>query len=347
MGEHLTQPKRRLDELSLCNLLFCAMVLLLHLCSDTIVSAQRNSGFYMVIYSLWKLCSVAVYGFLFLSGLKAFLGKRKALKDYYRRRAWAVLLPYVVWSLIYYAVRIALAADPFSLGGLLSRLALGNASAHLYYIIALLQFYLLIPLWRLMVDRIPAIVTLPLLAILAVLLPDLMNQTCQHFGWANYVDRFFMNYLFVWCAGCYAGANYEALKSALHKARWVLWAAALLLLPLYLYCSYQNYVNYIWYSYLTALQQYYLVLSICAILALAPYLTGLMRCRVLQALDRASYQIYLAHMLPLIAAPRILSALGVTAAAPQLLLRAVIVLVPTLGGCLVWQWLAQKRKQTR
>ena len=43
MEERISQPKKRLDELSLCNLLFCAMVLLLHLCSDTIIAAPRDS----------------------------------------------------------------------------------------------------------------------------------------------------------------------------------------------------------------------------------------------------------------------------------------------------------------
>ena len=343
MTETVSRPRRRLDELSFCNLLFCAMVLLLHLCSDSIVQAEKNTGFYLVVYSLWKLCAVAVYGFLFLSGLKAFLGSRKPLKDYYLRRAWTVLLPYLVWSLIYYVIRATLNADSFSPKTLLFCLVFGSSAAHLYYIIALLQFYLLIPLWRRMVDHLPAVVILPLLAILSVLIPEMMGQICQHFGLPNYLDRFFVSYLFVWCAGCYAGAQYEAFKAALHKARWPIWIAALLLLPVYLYCGYQNYVNYEWYSFLTPLQQYFHIIAIAAILALAPYGKKLMRCRVLQALDRASYQIYLAHMLPLLAAPRILSMLGVAAALPQLLLRSLIVLVPTLGGCLVWQWLSGRR----
>ena len=242
-------------------------------------------------------------------------------------------------------MRTVLNHQSFSPLGLLRALLLGAAGPHLYYIIALLQFYLLMPLWRRMVDRVPAAVALPLLAVLSVLLPDLLGQFCQQFGLPNYLDRVFLSYLFVWCAGCYAGAQYDAFQTALHRARWPLWMAALALLPLYLYCSYQNYVNYQWYSFLTALQQYYFILSIGALLALAPYLAKCMRCRVLQALDRSSYQIYLAHMLPLLAAPRLLQRLGVTAAAAQLLLRSVIVLVPTLGGCLLWQWLAGRQKR--
>ncbi len=347
MGEIASpRPARRLDELSLCNLLFCGMVLLLHLCSDAIVSAPRDSVFYIVVFSFWKLCAVAVYGFLFLSGCKAFLGRRRPLRAYYLRRARVVLLPYLLWSPVYYLVRIALGHESFSLAALFSGLLLGSHGAHLYYIIALLQFYLLMPLWRRMVDRLPAVIILPLLGVLSVLLPDLMHFLWQRWlpGLPVYLDRFFMSYLFVWCAGCYAGANYVRFQELLHQSRRVLWVAAAALLPLYLYCGYQNHVRSEWFGFLTSLQQYYHILAIGAVLALARPLAKCMRLRILQALDRASYQIYLSHMLPLIAAPWILRRLGVTAAAPQLLLRAVIVLVPTLGGCLLWQWLWERRR---
>ncbi len=346
--KHIAQAPRRGD-LSICNLIFCAMVLLLHLCSDTVAYAEPGTAFYIPVFCLWKLCSVAVYGFVFLAGLKGFIGRRRPIGEYYRRRVTAILLPYVVWSVLYYLFRAWLGGNAPSLGGLGQSLLLGSAAAHLYYVIAIMQFYLLMPLWRKMADKLPPVILLPVLAALSTLLPDLMARV-----WSRllpqvpvYLDRFFLSYIFVWVAGCYAGANYEQFHVLLRRCRWPLRIATFSLLPLYLYFSYQNYVNLQWYGFMTSMQQYFVLLGIAAVMTYGHRGANLMRFRLLQALDRASYQIYLSHMAPLLAAPAILSRLGVTAAAPQLLLRTVIVLVPTLGGCLLWQYLRGRLEARR
>ena len=65
----------------------------------------------------------------------------------------------------------------------------------------------------------------------------------------------------------------------------------------------------------------------------------------MQALDRASYQIYLGHMLPLLAAPGLIARLPFSVTPSlHLLLRAAIVLAPTLGLSLLWQALRQRRR---
>lgn len=345
MGE-IVQPARRREELSLCNLAFCAMVLLLHLCSDTIVTAPKDTPFYVLVYTVWKLCAMAVYGFLFLGGLKACLGRRQPLSTYYKRRARSVLLPYLVWSVAYYFVRLLLNHAAFSPLDLLAQLALGSTAAHLYFVIIILQCYALIPLWRAMVDRLPAAVALPVLALLAAVLPNLLTHLWQQSlpETPVYLDRIFVNYLFFWCAGCYAGAQYERFCALLRQSRSFLLVTAVLVLPVYVYYSYQNQVHLQWFGFLTPLHQLFCAVGIGAVLALAqPVATRLMRPWAMQALDRASYQIYLGHMLPLIAAPGLMRRMGVPdLAVVQLLVRSAIVLVPTLGVCLLWQ--AARRK---
>lgn len=339
MGE-LQPTTRRRAELSLANLAFCAMVLLLHILSDTIALAPPGTVFYAVCFGLWQLCSVAVYGFLFLSGLKSCLGQRRGLGDYYLRRVKTVLLPYLVWAVLYYLVRILLGHTPFSPLELLRDLLLGATASHLYFVVAVLQLYLLAPLWRAMVDRLSPVIVLPVLAAAVAFLPDALTVAWQRLlpGVPLYLDRVFLSYLFVWCAGCYAGAQYERFCALLRQNRWFLWGAMLCLLPLYLVCFYQNRVHNEWYSFLTALQQCYCTVAIGAVMVLAQAWQRLMRPWVMQALDRASYQIYLGHMLPLIGAPWAMRLLGVPALPwLQLLCRAGIVLVPTLGLCLLWQ----------
>jgi peptidoglycan/LPS O-acetylase OafA/YrhL len=343
------EPPRQ-PELSLANLIFCGMVLLLHICSDTIADAPTDTPFYLAVFTLWRLSSAAVYGFFFLSGLKAMLGPRRPLGAYYLRRARAILPAYLVWSLLYYLVRLVLGRAAFSLPELLRGLLQGDCAAHLYFIIALLQFYLLIPLWRAMVDRLPAAVVLPALALLSGFLPDAMADLWQRYlpQVPPYLDRLFLSYLFVWCAGCYAGAGYERFSQALRQGRRFLWIGAALLAVPYVWCNYQNQAHAQWYVFLTPLHQLWCMMAAGASLALAQSCAGVMRHRPLQAWDRASYQIYLGHLLPLLAAPALMRRLRVPPlAGVQLPLRALLVLVPTLGLSLLWQHLRTRRQERR
>ncbi len=341
------RPAPRLPELSAGNLAFCGMVLLLHLCSDTIMQAPTGTVFYGLVFTLWQLSAVAVYGFLFLSGLKAQLGRPRPLKEYYARRARAILPGYLLWSAVYLALRAVLGGG-LAPGRMAVELLTGGAAAHLYFVFALVQFYALAPLWRAMTRRLSPAVVLPVLALAAPVLSDGLASLWQWLpgDFPVQPDRLCLRYLLVWCAGSYAGADYARFTDALRRGRWFLGGAFALVAPVYLWCMYRARVDLVWYPFLTALEQLYLGVAVGAAMAAAQALgPRLMRSRALQALDRASYQIYLGHMLPLLLAPGLLRRLGVPdLAAVQLLGRAVIVLVPTLGLSLLWQGRKKKNE---
>ena len=131
-AQEAQRPAPRLPELSAGNLAFCGMVLLLHLCSDTIVQAPTGTVFYGLVFTLWQLSAVAVYGFLFLSGLKAQLGRPRPLKEYYVRRARAILPGYLLWSAVYLALRAVLGGG-LAPGRMAVELLTGGAAAHLRF----------------------------------------------------------------------------------------------------------------------------------------------------------------------------------------------------------------------
>ncbi|MDI3256399.1 MAG: acyltransferase, partial [Kyrpidia sp.] len=70
---------------------------------------------------------------------------------FWSRRAQSVVIPYLVWSLIYLTVMPALGAeagvDVHDPRAVLEALVTGSAMYHLYYIVLTLQFYLLFPWW--------------------------------------------------------------------------------------------------------------------------------------------------------------------------------------------------------
>ncbi|VBB08738.1 acyltransferase 3 [Lucifera butyrica] len=73
--------------------------------------------------------------------------------DFLRRRFKTVLIPYVVWSYIYMLHAAWVSGDPtvWSLAATGEYLLFGLASYQLYFLVILLWFYLLMPLWRQMI----------------------------------------------------------------------------------------------------------------------------------------------------------------------------------------------------
>lgn len=108
--------------------------------------------------------------FFFISAFGLFYGQSSSApfsyRDFLARRAHAVVIPYVVWSLFYLihdAYAYGVGFPPLlSLPGILF---FGNAKYQLYFMVILIWFYLLMPLWRMLLTR----MTLPLLARVLVL----------------------------------------------------------------------------------------------------------------------------------------------------------------------------------
>jgi Uncharacterized protein conserved in bacteria len=80
---------------------------------------------------------------------------------FYRRRCLTVLVPYLVWSLLYLAHATWVTGEiwPWTVREIAKSLLFGLASYQLYFLVILLWFYALMPLWRAVV---PAAAARPL-----------------------------------------------------------------------------------------------------------------------------------------------------------------------------------------
>ena len=98
-------------------------------------------------YNMWLIqrlsTCVCVAIFFFISAYHT--NPNKVLADpaaYYKKRAFRLLVPFYMWSLIYTAVNVAIYNRPFSLVSLLT----GTGAIHLYFLAAMFQLVLLTPL---------------------------------------------------------------------------------------------------------------------------------------------------------------------------------------------------------
>ena len=209
-----------LSELDALSVLYCMMILFVHASSVVISTYDPSTVFYQATYALWKISMSAIYGFIFISGIKLVLsqtGKFRPLR-YYRSRVVKILVPYFVFTLLYYLVALVQDGAEFRIMDLLRYIINGQASAQLYFIVVLTVFYLFAPLWKVIVERIHGAITIPLLAAASLFVlfvyPDF-----------SYQDNVFFKCLPFWITGCYIGQWYksndaQSKRASFRRLKW-------------------------------------------------------------------------------------------------------------------------------
>ena len=215
--------RRRLEELSVLNVIFCLLVILIHVLSHAVVSLEKTSWQYALVIVPQRLAFVSVPGFFYLSGVKLTLPRERPLplRDYYLGRIKNIYLPYLLAAAVYYLFFVTIGWYTFSPAQFLRETALGTLSAQFYFLVALMQFILLAPLFRRLARRYAPVVLLPLAlgitwlssiyfnAVLQLAVPDAAFP---------YGDRVFTSYLVYYLAGCCAGQHYPRVLALLGVA---------------------------------------------------------------------------------------------------------------------------------
>ena len=295
---------RHKPELTLLSVVFCLLVIFIHVSSDPINNLNRPSWQLAAVYTPWKLASFVVYGFLFLGGVKLMLhppeGDIKSILRYYKKRLFAVVIPYLVWVVVYYLWFYLIGYYEFSVKDLLLYMLRGNLSAHFYYIVVTVQFYLLAPVWiRLKRESAPFV--LPFALLLTQLfnsyLPDILSRLHVPFEIMN--DRVFTSYLFYWVAGCYAGLYYDEFCAYLKKKR--VTAAVVYVLAAFpeVYCAYQGYAHGNWFGMVGYVHTIYICAAILFFFMLSLYAKELsfVSSGWFAVFGKASFAVYLSHLL--------------------------------------------------
>ena len=307
----------RRRELDYMNGAACLLVILIHVLSLGISSADPRSWQAAVIYLPWRLASFVVPMFLYTGAVKLVLkfGDTPITPGlwlrYFGQRLRKIYLPYVLWVVIYYACFLPIHYVLGTPEEFFSYLLLGTLSAPFYYIIIVMQFYFLMPLWMWVVRRLPAYLSLGL----SLLVMFVMQQFSYLLSLGGidfpYADRIFPTYLLYWVAGLYVGRHYDRAVRTLDRP-----AGQGLCLAGAVLCALLAYVQYASGAYLFNLNDIKLagdLLSIAAVHFLSLKLTRSPdRLQVwLERLQRSSFFVYLSHCLFLTLATAYLQGLGV------------------------------------
>ena len=334
-------PKKRLEELSVLNLLFCFMVLWSHCSGHPITVLDHSSWQYGLMICLQRLTFVSVSGFFFLSGVKLTLSSGPLrLGRYYGKRIKSIFLPYLLAVAVYYMYFMRHGYFGFSLPDLIGYAIRGDLSAPFYFVVALAQFVVLVPLFRWLAQRWSPVILIPVALGVTMLSGQYLNDILHFLSPAlsfAYGDRLFTTFLVYYLAGCCAGRNYEAFTRLLRENFPLLAVLALFLAAADVACSWRLFVNGASVPFLETLHTLYQLTAIPALYALA-LRYPIQLPPLAKRMDRASFLVYLYHSLLISWLNDQMQRLGIGKVSVQFVLRVVLVYSLTFLGAMAWQW---------
>lgn len=290
---------KRKNEISIMNVWLCLIVILIHLVSKPITELGSDTLLYKPFVIISRLSAFVVQGFIFLSGMKLFLNsRRKAYASFMINRIKLILIPYIAAVFIYYLYFVYIEKYfPFSIKDFGLYLIRGDLAAHFYFVIAIMQFYLLYPLWRILSEKRPVYILIisTVITVVMGLYGDYLLNNIFHASFM-YTDRIFTTYLIYWVAGMFAGKYYDSFIEFIKKHGAILILAAIVMGAIDGLTFLANKYSLISGLHLNALHAVYCIFAISALMSVSYTLQNIQN-RLLQIIDRASYYIYLLHIL--------------------------------------------------
>ncbi|MGG4128042.1 acyltransferase [Paenibacillus illinoisensis] len=236
--------KERIAEIeSLRGIAFAAVVLQHSIAHFSLVpEAGLEDGVLLAI--LLMASKFAVPLFIFITGMVLFYNTGEQLKygRFMQKRLTDVIAPYVVWSLVYFALTpqgwAGISWQDLPELGL--KLLTGKTTSHFWYIIMLIQFYLLFPLFlkavRYVYNRydsrgrlVAVLITGAVYLVLADQLGNIarvmerLNIPVLTDVFTTYADRNFLYFFFYFVLGAAAGLSVKSWNMWIHRLRWVYW----------------------------------------------------------------------------------------------------------------------------
>lgn len=336
--------RKRRTELSALNVLFCLLVIFIHIISYPLSEFQPNTPEYNIALALSRMSSFVVQGFVMLSGVKLFLNGKDSVPfgKYIKSRLKGVIVPYAVCFAVYYICFAIIYNYPLEPMFAAKHFVFGSLVCHLYFIPIIFQFDILFPVWKRIVNRCSAIIVIPFALLVSTIfennLPQMISAIFTNIAF-EYNDRIFTTYLSFWLIGCYIGKHYEMFCDILRnnfRTTAAVFAITLALMLGYSYIAY-NFVAPV--PYLNYIHNLY-VIYVCLFLYAAALKCSekiFEKIPLLAKIDRASLYIYLYHMMAIFAADAIISKFGLTAQSTAFTIRAVTAYIVTPFLCVTYQ----------
>lgn len=341
--------RQRRSEISFLNVIFCLLVIFIHIISYAVSSFKPGSVSYNLSMFPWRGASFVVQGFVMLSGLKLFLTGKDNMPygKWLKIRFKSIVIPYAVCFCVYYALYMIVYDYPFNTAFILRQFVTGNLVCHLYFIPILVQFDILMPLWKRIINSCSPLVVIPFCILFSqifeIYLPE-MVRICFPDNAFVYNDRLFTTYLAIYIIGCYIGKNYESFIKILKDNFKTICICFALTVPLFVYYTYLafNYITYV--SFANQIHSLYVFCVIFFVYGLSLKFApkAMQKVSLIKKTDAVSYDIYLWHMLFLLGTNYFIEKFGIISRLWAFSIRMVVVYTATIWFCIILRKIKNK-----
>lgn len=332
------------NEISALNVLFCLMVIFIHVTSAPITNLPPDTVTVKILFSIHRMCGVAVYGFVFLSGVKLFLKDTSKIEysEYIIARLQKIYIPYLIVTVLYYLYEIIRGFYVFDLKQLAYFLVTGSGECHLYFVILIMQFYLLFPLWKKAVNFKNTALLLITGALINVVclckLPDFISHN----------HTVFTSYIFIWFLGCVCGKYYDEFTVFEKKNVIKFGVLSVVLLASDVYMSYSSNYYGIYFNSLI-----FNVVRMSALSAFIMFLMGLftrfdikiLHAKLFNMINNASFEIYLVHLFVLYAVSDFINKYFSFGQLEMYLMGLILVYVLSITLCVIYKYVLVRIKK--
>jgi peptidoglycan/LPS O-acetylase OafA/YrhL len=302
-----TCSKNWFDEINYLRAIAIIGVLIIHT-TDNTAEVKILTGLTFSLMYIEELVRFAVPMFVFVSGFVLYNKYKSQLsvKDFYKKRFMSVLIPYIIFSVVYCIVFAQLGLVPtLTLNSVITSIFNFTAAGHFWYIKLILTFYIFYPIiiayYEITTDRFGIYTVTALFSL--ILIMYLLGSFIPSFGFALSTP---FKYLIYFIFGVYTNDNYDKMCRRLERIsmkKVILLGALILILPfvsMFLFvdprCSTQ-FSNSIPYYYQLVLVSTH-ILHICVFMFCLYFLLIYKpRLGILQKIGEYSYGIFLIHAL--------------------------------------------------
>lgn len=289
---------KKLVEIEWIRAICCILVIMIHVTAEFWTSFVYGSIQYKIIILLNTLSQFAVPGFVFISGFVLFYvyhNKEYKTLDFYKKRMLKILIPYFLWSGIYILANYFYHNSAINIVSIAKDLVLGRASFHLYYMVLIIQFYIIFPLCLKIYKKINN-------DVLSMGIFFLLNAITILYIKMPFKDRLFMNYFMFFGLGMVL-ANLKIKGFELTKALKIIILTVYTLFTLYYFADrYRDIAQLPFISKKLYMYGWWIfsMISIVSIYVLA----GILKIRkykwidnrVISSLSKHSFTMYLSHI---------------------------------------------------
>lgn len=355
--------KAKLKEIEVLRGLAFLAVVMQHVIAGLFYQPGLSPGVLTVGTTFLGLTRYAVPLFVFITGVVLFYNYDGKLNfgSFLLKRFRQVVVPYLAWTVFYY-VWIALLSGVsakttwMQLYDILHLALTGKASYHLWFMVMIIPFYLLFPLFRLLLPKrgswkvhlavVAGIFIINLLLVYALSQGKIFSDNPNLSFIFNYLDRNFVFWIFYFMLGGWVGMYYEQWKTFVRKT-WIFSAGLLALCMVQIYFKVAE-INegvkdnpYLFSSNVTAPLKPFMMATILLLILLVFLLAEKIAAgsgwtaRLLGTFGKYSFGAYLAHAFVLnLVSGSVVAYLGVLGVYTQTIVAFLLCSVLSLGLCM-------------